>query len=505
MRSAFVAVLSLLLLGLAKAEFIELGFLTQGFSPSIAYAVSADGSTVVGESNSMMGWQGFQYRFGVGMRGIGDLPGGFFSSAAYGCSADGSLLAGMSDDGSAGEGGSAIRWTQAGGMQSIGNLGGPTTYGQGQATSANGSIIVGGSQSPAGIEAYRWTAPTGMVSLGDLPGSSVLARATAISGDGTVIVGYGSHFDTFDEAFRWTSGTGMVGLGGNRSAALGISFDGRVIVGSRRGRAMRWTEEHGFVDLPLLNGGPFNYWASSTSGDGAIIVGLANFNATQGTGEAFIWDQEHGMRSLSSVLMTQYGFGLNGFFPFDARGISADGTVIAGYGFNAFGEQEAFAARLSQPPNQIGPSSFSVIRGHTVGGGIADLQRTDDHYLILGPQRAVSITQPAIDVIMRTTTKVPAPNRLRFRLEAAASGFPLGSIRQRIALFDYANGTWVTISEGPAAGADRLTEIVIDINARRFVDPISHEVSARASWFDQGTVNAGWQARIDMAGWLLTP
>jgi hypothetical protein len=94
---------------------------------------------------------------------------------------------------------------------------------------------------------------------------------------------------------------------------------------------------------------------------------------------------------------------------------------------------------------------------------------------------------------------------LRFRLEAAASGFPLGSIRQRIALFDYANGTWVTISEGPAAGADRLTEIVIDINARRFVDPISHEVSARASWFDQGTVNAGWQARIDMAGWLLTP
>lgn len=329
-------------------SFRTLGFLNdEGFGPSIAYGVSADGRVVVGLSNSLKGFEAFRWTADSGMVGLGDLPGGAFSSEAFGCSADGSVVCGSSDDGSAGEEGTPFVWTASGGMEWLGTLGGPTTYGQGQACSDDGSIIVGASQSKNGIEAYRWTDATGMVSIGDLSGGTVLARATGISGDGSIIVGIGSTDNGgFNKAFRWTQAGGMAEIGDGRNAALDISQDGSTIVGIDDGRAFYWNEREGMVDLPPFQNELFNYYGMAVSGDGSVIVGLANLNQGQGTGEAFIWDTEHGMRHLQTVLQNELGLDLDGFFMFDARGISADGRIIVGYGFNKFGEQEAFVADL---------------------------------------------------------------------------------------------------------------------------------------------------------------
>jgi probable HAF family extracellular repeat protein len=84
-------------------------------------------------------------------------------------------------------------------------------------------------------EAFRWTQATGMVGLGDLPGSDFSSRATGVSADGSVVVGESDSANGL-EAFRWTEGTGMVGLGylpggGFNSRALGVSADGSVVVG----------------------------------------------------------------------------------------------------------------------------------------------------------------------------------------------------------------------------------------------------------------------------------
>ncbi|HZW09447.1 MAG TPA: GC-type dockerin domain-anchored protein [Phycisphaerales bacterium] len=333
----------------AQPSFQGLGFLNdEGFGPGIAYAVTPDGSVVVGESVSPNGFEAFRWTESEGMVGLGDIPGGYFASFAYAVSGDGSVVAGASDDGSAGEGGAAFMWTAADGMIPIGSLGGPTTYGQGQGISLDGSVIVGGSQSPRGIEAFRWTAAGGMVSLGDLAGGEVLARATACSGDGSVVVGYGSSSGTFDEAFVWTEQTGMVGLGGpGRSALLAVSRDGQVGAGQRAGLAVRWTQSTGFVNLGRLAGsGQSIDIASSISGDGLVVGGLADFNATKGTGEAFIWDEVEGIRSLRDVLV-EAGLGseLIGWSLFDVRGISQDGSTLVGYGFHG-SEQEPWIARL---------------------------------------------------------------------------------------------------------------------------------------------------------------
>src|SRR5688572_5837591 len=81
---------------LAAGSLTPLGDLDGGIFDSIATAVSADGSTVVGYSFSTSGFEAFRWTSGGGMVGLGDLPGGAFRSEAHGVSADGSVIVGYS-------------------------------------------------------------------------------------------------------------------------------------------------------------------------------------------------------------------------------------------------------------------------------------------------------------------------------------------------------------------------------------------------------------------------
>ncbi len=77
--------------------FMGLGNLPGGGSPSVAHSVSADGSTVVGESDGASGVPiAFRWNAEEGMMALGVLPGGF-ASAAHDVSADGSTVVGRSN------------------------------------------------------------------------------------------------------------------------------------------------------------------------------------------------------------------------------------------------------------------------------------------------------------------------------------------------------------------------------------------------------------------------
>jgi probable HAF family extracellular repeat protein len=178
--------------------------------------------------------------------------------------------------------------------------------------SADGVTIVGRGASGAGTEAFRWTAADGMGGLGDLPDGAFNSTAYATSADGAVIVGSGESADGL-EAFRWTSGGGMVGLG----------------------------------DLP---GGIFRSRAFAVSADAAVVVG----DSTSADGsEAFVWDVDAGMRSLREVLQSDYGLDLTGWTLLAARGISANGLTIVGYGLNPAGAGEAWMARIPEPASVL--------------------------------------------------------------------------------------------------------------------------------------------------------
>jgi probable HAF family extracellular repeat protein len=339
----------------AICSFQGLGDLSGGNFYSKAYAVSADGKVVVGESHSALGepFEAFRWENGA-LSGLGDLPGDWFYSRAYAVSNDGSVVVGVSISASL-TAREAFRW-ENGVMTALGAL--PPLFFTSRAhdVSADGSVIVGESYSTTDIEAFRWTQEEGMVGLGALEPSYGRYDSTAygVSADGSVIVGASdSPRNPQDEAFRWTKEEGMVGLGYlvpvsdfTFSTATAVSADGSVIVGystssfpSTGYEPFRW--ENGVMTGPGVRG---RAWA--VSADGSVIVGDDD---GWPQAMAIIWDSKRGLRDLKGVLVNECGLDLTGWTLTAARGVSADGLTIVGYGINPDGFTEGWIATIPEP------------------------------------------------------------------------------------------------------------------------------------------------------------
>ncbi|RME68265.1 MAG: PEP-CTERM sorting domain-containing protein [Verrucomicrobia bacterium] len=130
-------------------------------------------------------------------------------------------------------------------MVGLGDLPGGSFFSVASAVSADGTTIVGGSDSADGTEAFRWTSTGGMIGLGDLPGGAFHSHGYGVSGDGSVIVGEGTTA-AGRKAFIWTQAGGMADLqttliddyglagalaGWTLESARAVSPDGRTIVG----------------------------------------------------------------------------------------------------------------------------------------------------------------------------------------------------------------------------------------------------------------------------------
>ncbi len=339
---------------LAQPEpfFMGLGDLPGGSFRSRAFGISADGTTVVGGSSSLEGEQAFMWTRTGGMVGMGDLAGGSFDSRGFGVSADGTVVVGR---GNSINGIESFRWTAQTGMIGLGDLPGGSKNNWANAVSADGLVIVGTAQTPARLEAYRRTPAAGMLGLGYLPGASFnFSRATGVSLDGMVVASpsYSACSSDSYEPARWTPGAGMQGLGGLPGGsctgfAFGISPDGSAIAGwtipAGTAHAFVWTAQTGMVSLGLLRPGASGHGAVSENGE--VVVG----DSFSSSDPAFIWDAALGLRGLKSVLETEYGLDLNGWTLREARGISADGRTIVGFGMNPQSNIEGWIAHLGDP------------------------------------------------------------------------------------------------------------------------------------------------------------
>lgn len=226
----------------------------------------------------------------------------------------------------------AFRWSAEEGMEILGSLWGDLNS-EAWAASPSGSVIVGTGEIGGGAgEAFRWTAHDGMMALGVLPGGEHFSVARSLSGDGSVVTGFSS-VSVVSHAFRWTQQTGMVDMGtlpgGMVSLAFGISTDGFVIVGRADKQAFRWTQEQGMVGLGDLPGGAFDSRATAVSADGSVVVGWGHSGAGR---EAFRWTESDGIVGLG-FLKTTYS---------KAYAVSADGSVVVGEGIAANARHRPF-------------------------------------------------------------------------------------------------------------------------------------------------------------------
>ncbi|WP_193213235.1 HYR domain-containing protein [Luteolibacter marinus] len=369
---------------------------SNGYGYAITRGISADGSNVAGDSqifsgSTYQGYEAFRWTETGGLQSLGSLStgsAGFRFAVTSGISADGSAVAGSSYaySGLTYQGTEAFRWTETGGMQSLGAL---STRSDGyrdshtRGISADGLIVAGDSVIFSGLaavgrEAFRWTETSGMQSLGALSTRSDgyrYAYTIGLSADGSTVAGYSEIYSGSvgkgTEAFRWTETGGMQSLGalstrsdGFRYAiASGISADGSTVTGysnlysgsTYQGREVfRWTETGGLQSLGALSTGSDgfrNSIARGISADGGVVVGLSNlYSGTSVIGQkAFAWTEAGGMRNIEEILTSDFGVDLSDWELRDALSLSADGTIVAGQGIHWIdgrAYQEPWIARI---------------------------------------------------------------------------------------------------------------------------------------------------------------
>jgi probable HAF family extracellular repeat protein len=301
-------------------------------------AISGDGSAIMGyawvcpngqsKCNSTDMVQAYRWTAADGYEILGTPSNSdFFGSGAI--SYDGSAISGEHPIGNA-DTFEAFRWTAAHGLKQI-------PMGIASAITPDGTMVAGGD---------NWWNTSGQTGIfGPFPGNQDQTEAFGLAGTNQAPVAVGGAIKGSDangatyHAFRWTPAGGLEDLGvttGTQSTATAISANGKVVVGyatdpNNYFRAFRWTASTGMRDLGTL-GGPESY-ALAVNEDGTVIVGTSLTTGETSSSVCFVWTEKTGMQNLLDAL---HGAGvdtadnwvtLSGLF-----GVSADGTVMTGYG-----------------------------------------------------------------------------------------------------------------------------------------------------------------------------
>lgn len=350
----------------ADASFQVLGFLG-GATNSTARAVSADGQTVVGDSDG----QAFRWTPAAGITALSSGTNGSTLATAHGISADGHTVVGSGDG--------VQVWNVVDGLSVIPSLDDLVPQ-QAYAASNDGSAIVGRADKGGTSRPFLWQSGNRLIDLGSLDPNRLRGEAAGLSDNGLVAVGKSTSSNDLltREAFRWTEAEGMLGLGhlGGRegdgisapwgySFATGVSGNGSVVVGTSLGdqgpEAFAWTEAAGMVGLGgreefvsvslrnLITGIP-DFWegfdvssaARAASYDGAVIVGDSQEQAAVWTVTGY---HHLGDRLIEAGL----SHAMLDFDPTIAYDVSADGQTVVGEGISrSTGQQIAFLATLPE-------------------------------------------------------------------------------------------------------------------------------------------------------------
>ncbi len=332
---------------------MDIGLPTGGGSSANALGLSADGKVVVGYASFASGPRAFRWTETGGFQNLGGL-GGDRASRAYGVSGDGDTIVGSATDPTSGQS-RAFFWTAATGVQGLALRPGGF-FSHAAAISSDGGTIVGSASGATGSEsAARWTASGGLLNLGTLGGST--STANAVSANGSVIVGNSNDANQSVRAFRWTEAGGMQSLGDLAGLstpiayARGVSGDGNTVVGlaytpDYDRRAFRWVQASGMQSLGTIDNGRYAE-ANAISANGQVIVGLSE-NGRTNRSIAFRHTEAGGMQTIEQWL-TANGVTVDaGFVTSRATATNADGSVVVG-ALNSSSGERSFIARVAPP------------------------------------------------------------------------------------------------------------------------------------------------------------
>lgn len=234
--------------------------------------------------------------------------------------------------------GSRGRWTSATGWQALTAPAG-TTNPLPSGISADGSTMVGSARQAGNNVGVRWTAPGPGTILPPVPGEPLGFTADHATSDGSLI------FGNRQSGGAWAT-DGVTSWAINGVSATDVSPDGQWMVSSlglATAAGVRLNVTTGvFTTIPNMPGRQGGA-ARGVSADGSLVVGWGGTSR-----RAFLWDAQNGTRDLN-VLLPAWGINLQGWILLEARGISDDGRTIVGLGVNPQGFDQSWIVTIPAP------------------------------------------------------------------------------------------------------------------------------------------------------------
>jgi probable HAF family extracellular repeat protein len=208
--------------------------------------------------------------------------------------------------------------------------------------SADGTVVVGTSfKTIAGMpetRAFRWTATDGMVALNPPPLALPSSMGLGCSSNGAVVAGAmgfviaGTSFYEIRNGAAWLDaansslGTAVGTPEVPSYLATDVVANGSMIVGTTRwpgflpvAKEMFSWGADGFQELGMMPGGTYS-WADAVSADGSVIVGYGDLN---GHLAAARWTKQTGVQPLPGLP--------DAIVASQASGVSPDGSIIVGF------------------------------------------------------------------------------------------------------------------------------------------------------------------------------
>lgn len=141
----------------------------------------------------------------------------------------------------------------------------------------------------------------------------------------------------------------------------------------------------------------------------------------------------------------------------------------------------------------VAPSAFQVLQGNLASGSLADLQTSNDSYVVVNLLKTAR-AQPTITQV-EGVSSILAPSKIEIAVEA--SGFPTG-MTQLISAWDFVNSAWVLLDTSTATTADQTRIATITTNPARYVQPGTGLVRIKVS---QDMFARSISTRLDFVSW----
>lgn len=148
---------------------------------------------------------------------------------------------------------------------------------------------------------------------------------------------------------------------------------------------------------------------------------------------------------------------------------------------------------------EVGPGSFAVDAGSLVGGGLSELQSSNNQYVSIQNDEF----DPDAAIRCEGTSSLSSTSAISIDFEYGGSRNDMFATLQ---LWDFVASNWVTVATGTVALSDTTLSARITTNPSRFIGP-SGLLRMRGVMFTVAEVSGfdGWAQRIDMVRWTIEP